>query len=156
MAPTDGDARKGGPRHPGLSSEACTDSVACSGGGPTVWLAGHYVAVYAVRGSPVGPLAPGSVRSINLASGKTQRRVKERVSVLSLVLKKNGSFVAVTIPTELPPSPELIGPRDVKKSDAGGQATLDSGNIDPESLALSSGSTFYWLKDAKPFWASLE
>jgi hypothetical protein len=130
----------------------CTDSIGCYAAN-RLWLVGKVVAVYdlLINGAVDFPTGPTTVISIDLATRKTRYRLEKVTFLSSLVLKRNGSFAAVTTESPLPGAS-----KEVRKTDARGQATLDSGNIDPTSLALSGGSTFYWTKDGKPFSASLD
>ncbi|HVL95661.1 MAG TPA: hypothetical protein VM266_07350 [Solirubrobacteraceae bacterium] len=95
----------------------------------------------------------GSVRVVDALTGKDRhafnlfaRREGERLPmpVLSaLALKKNGSAAAIVAPSG-------EAPWEVWRLDADGVARIDSGNVDPGSLATNE-TRIYWLRDGAAF-----
>ncbi len=72
-----------------------------------------------------------------------------------LVLDPGGSLAWIT--DERPYSQQVPVPYTVKRCDATGCAELDRGNdIEPGSMALSTGSHLYWMRAGQPRAAAIE
>ena len=84
-----------------------------------------------------GPFCGAGVGSVDVRSGSTMRRCCWLDPPTDLVLKSNGSIAWIVR------DPFATSAR-VQKLDAAGYQELDSGPIDPTSLALSRSSQVYW------------